>query len=389
MINQAIILAGGQGTRLRPFTDTNPKPMYQFEGKPFLEYLIMQLKDAGVLSILILLGYLPEKIIEYFGDGKSFGINICYDISPVEYDTGARLVAAKDKISDEFFLLYCDNYCPINFSKAVDKYKSNETLLQITAYLNRDNYTKNNLKFDNSGKVLVYDKSRKVSDLHAVDIGYAIVNKSVLELIPNENVNFEAIVYPKLLEKEALSVFETEHRYYSVGSYERIELTKEFFKKRKIIFLDRDGTINKRAKKAEYITVPDEFIWLEGAKEAISLLKQKGYIIILITNQPGIARGMVTEYNLNLIHNKMQHDLNENKIDKIYYCPHGWDENCDCRKPKAGMIFQAGRDLSIDLTKCILIGDDERDIIAGETAGCKSYLVNDKKTLLDIVKGLD
>ncbi len=86
-ITQAVIFAGGLGERLKPFTETNPKPMYRFNNKPFLEYLIVQIRDWGIKDIIILLGYLPEKIIEYFGDGSCFGVSIRYVITPIEYDT--------------------------------------------------------------------------------------------------------------------------------------------------------------------------------------------------------------------------------------------------------------------------------------------------------------
>ena len=107
-INQAIILAGGYGTRLKPYTDTNPKPMYPFEGKPFLEYLINQVKDFGITNILLLLGYLPDKIIDYFGNGEKWGVNITYSITPVEYETGLRLKNALDegKVENDFLLKF-------------------------------------------------------------------------------------------------------------------------------------------------------------------------------------------------------------------------------------------------------------------------------------------
>lgn len=389
-INQAVILAGGYGTRLKPFTDTNPKPMFPIENKPFLEYIIEQIKSFEIDNILILLGYKPEKIMSYFQDGFKWNINITYSITPVEYETGLRIKEAKDLMENKFLLLYCDNYCPVDFKVLEDFYQKNDALLQFTAYKNSDNYTNSNLKIADDGLVEVYDKKRIEPNLQGVDIGYAIVDKSVLSLIPDENCNFEAVAYPELVKQKKLYAYVTEHRYYSIGSWERIELTKEFFKPKRFIFLDRDGTLNKRPPKACYIEKPDEFIWLEGAKEAIKLLNDENYNIILITNQPGIARGNLTEDMLQKIHTKMNNDLNEINahIKDIYYCPHNWDENCECRKPKPGMFYQAQKDYSLDLSKCIIIGDDERDIEAGTAAGCKCILIDEKYTLLDAVKSI-
>ncbi|WP_243152297.1 HAD-IIIA family hydrolase [Pseudoflavonifractor sp. 524-17] len=391
-IEQAVILAGGYGTRLKPFTDTNPKPMYPFEGKPFLEYLIEQVRSFGIQEIVLLLGYLPEKIQDYFGDGSRWGVHITYSVTPVEYETGLRIKSAAPLLSDEFLLMYCDNYCPIDFVRLVADYEKSGALLQFTAYRNKDGSTKNNLRISEDELVEVYDKKRITPGLQGVDIGYAIVNKRVLALLPEENHNFEAVVYPTLVAEKKLYATVTEHRYYSVGSWERIELTKEFFRPKKVVFLDRDGTLNVRPPRACYIERPEDFVWLPGAREAVKKLKDAGYTLILISNQPGIARGNLTEETLAAIHEKMQADLREigAEIDKIYYCPHNWDDGCECRKPRPGMFFQAQKELSLDLTKCVMIGDDERDMEAATAAGVSGLFINEKsplETLVSLILG--
>lgn len=389
-VKQAVILAGGMGTRLKPFTDTNPKPMYPIEDKPFIEYLIKQIKEFGIKKILLLLGYLPDKIINYLGDGSDYGVEITYDITPQDYDTGARILNAKNKIEDVFLLMYCDNYCPVDFECLVKDFNDNDALLQVSVYKNADLYTKNNMKISEDGLVEIYDKKRVAENLQGVDIGYAIIDKRVLDLMPPVNDNFEKNVYPRLIEQKKMYATVTEHRYYSVGSFERIELTKAFFSGQKYIFIDRDGTLNVRPPRACYIERPEDFVWLDGAKEAVKMLKDAGYFIILISNQPGIARGNLTEDTLLQIHEKMQNDLKNigAKIDRIYYCPHNWDDGCECRKPKPGMFYIAQKEYSIDLTKCYMIGDDERDMEAGQTAGCKCMFVSEKVSLLDCVKTL-
>ena len=127
---QAVILAGGLGIRLRPITDTIPKPMITFHGKPFLEYIIEMLVEQGFKKVVLLLGYLPEKVIEYFGDGKKFGLEIEYSITDVEDDTGLRLQKAKHLIDPIFTLLYCDNYWPMDFEKMWDKALRNTEIIR-------------------------------------------------------------------------------------------------------------------------------------------------------------------------------------------------------------------------------------------------------------------
>ena len=201
-------------------------------------------------------------------------------------------------------------------------------------------------------------------------------------------MNFEAAVYQTLVNNKQISAYLTDHRYYSVGSYERLGLTESFLKRNSAIILDRDGVLNEKAPKAEYIRTWKDFKWLSGAKEAIYKLKQNGYTIIVVTNQAGIARGKMGEGDLADIHQRMKDDLSKEDtfIDAIYYCPHGWDEGCDCRKPKPGMLFQAQRDFHIDLSYVVFIGDDIIDKEAAEAAGCKFMMVDSKVSLLQIVE---
>lgn len=389
-ISQAVILAGGLGTRLLPFTKDNPKPMIPIENRPFLSYLLDQIKSWGVNNVVLLLGYKAEKIEAYFGNGQDFGVKITYCVTPTEFDTGARIRAAQSYLHEEFIILYCDNYCPIDFKKAYRLFTESHNLIQITAYTNKDNYTKNNLTINN-GQVIKYDRTRQTTDLRSVDIGYIFVKKQVLKWLSEGNVNFESTIYPRAIKENKMGGFLTEHRYYSIGSWERIELTKEFFKPKKILFLDRDGTLNVRPPKACYVENPDGFIWLPKAREAVKLLKEKGYTIFIITNQPGIARGILTQEAVSRIHEKMKKDLQEigAYINDIYICPHGWDDNCDCRKPKPGMLYQAQKEHSLDLTKCILVGDDKRDIQAGEAAGlCENILLTETYSLWDAANEL-
>lgn len=389
-ISQAVIFAGGLGERLKPFTLTSPKPMYPINGVPFIEYLVKQIKSFGINEIVILLGYLPEKVIEYLGDGSKYGVKIQYSITPVECETELRLKGAKDLLHDNFLMMYCDNLCPINYNKLVENYFVHGAFIEFSAYSNEDDYTKNNLKIDDNGKVIVYDKKRVTEGLKGVDIGYAIVSKKVIDYMDDENNNFEAVVYPKLVSEGKLFATVTKHRYYSIGSFARIELTNAYLSGKKYIFLDRDGTTNVRPKKAEYIVKSSDFIWLDGAKEAIKMLNDAGYFVIMISNQAGIARGVMTVEDFENVQNKMKAELAEigAHIDAVYYCPHGWDDNCECRKPRPGMLYKAQKDYSINLTECVMIGDDERDIITAHNADMKGILVSDTYKLIDAVKDI-
>lgn len=143
----------------------------------------------------------------------------------------------------------------------------------------------------------------------------------------------------------------------------------------KLVILDRDGVINQDS--ANFIKNPNEWVPIAGSLEAIALLNQQGFRVALATNQSGIARGLFDMVALNAIHDKMHKALAQvgGRIDALFYCPHAADANCDCRKPKTGMIKEIGRRFSIDLKDVYAVGDALRDLQAFSVAGCQPILV--------------
>jgi D-glycero-D-manno-heptose 1,7-bisphosphate phosphatase len=236
--------------------------------------------------------------------------------------------------------------------------------------------------------VSVYDKSRTNPDLQGVEISYAILRKSVLDLLPEDNVLFETTVYPPLAAKHQLAAYVSDHRYYSIGSLKRLPFTEAFLARRPTVILDRDGVLTKTPPRAEYVRTWADFEWLPGAKDALKLFHDAGHQVIVVSNQAGIARGAMTEADLAAIHDHIKEEAAQagGRIDAIYYCPHGWDDNCECRKPKPGMLFQAQREHHLDLTRSLFIGDDERDAEAAEAAGCPSLLLSNNEPLLQVAQ---
>lgn len=385
---QAVILAGGKGTRLRPITDTLPKPLVAFHDRPFLSYLLEQVHDQGIQNVLLLVGYLGGLIREYCGDGRAWGLKIDYVESPVEAETGQRLRDAAHLLDTNFLLMYCDNYWPMQLEQMWTAFSRGGAAAMVTVYANRDGYTRSNLRVDHEGYVTAYDPTRSQPGLNGVDIGYAVMSRDVLEHLPQGNVSFERTVYPALAGQRLLRAFHTEHRYYSVGSHERLPLTEAFLQPQRAVILDRDGVLNERPPQAHYVRSWEEFQWLPGAIQAMKSLNGAGYKLILASNQSGIARGVMTEEDLAALHGRMENELAQEgvSLDAIYYCPHGWDDNCLCRKPLPGMLFQAQRDFHLDLTKTLFVGDDERDQQAGEAAGCQTALVTPARPLANVVQ---
>ena len=222
---QAVILAGGLGTRLRPLTNSLPKPMIPVNGRPFMTYLVDQLRENGFERILMLLGYQADKITEYFGDGTEFGLNIQYSILDSESETGRRVKMAEYIIDEYFFLMYCDNYWPLDFEIMWDYYINNTWITQVGIYRNRDRFTRDNMRVGSDGRVEVYDKTRTATGLSGVDVWFVISSRKALSLLPDDNVSFEATVYPALILQGNLGAYQSDDRYYSIGSLERVEET--------------------------------------------------------------------------------------------------------------------------------------------------------------------
>jgi NDP-sugar pyrophosphorylase family protein len=231
-IRQAVILAGGEGVRLRPLTYSVPKPMVPVNNRPFLEYLVDMLKDNGITEVVLLLGYLPEVIIRHFGDGSDFGLNIKYSIGKVSDKTGTRIRNAGPLFDDVFLLMYGDNLWPLDLNKLFAFYSRQKTLASTTIYTNKDGRgeygRENNACVNDRGFVLKYDKSRRDKDLNGVDIGFFILNKKVLELIPAGDCSFEEEVLPVLIKKKQLSGYQTDERYYYITSVESLEAMEAF-----------------------------------------------------------------------------------------------------------------------------------------------------------------
>jgi histidinol-phosphate phosphatase family protein len=384
---QAVILAGGRGTRLHPITLTRPKPMVEILGKPFLEYQIEQLREQGFKKVLLLLGYMPEVVRDYFADGRRLGIKIEYSVSAVDDETGRRLKLAQPFLDPCFLLLYCDNYWPMSMVRMWQRYMAAGAPVMITVYSNQDAYTRNSVRVEPDGLVSVYDKTCSHPGLNGVEISYAIVSKKIIRSLTDANVLFETAVYQVLAERGELSAFVSDHRYYSVGALHRLPLTEQFFGQRKNVILDRDGVLNRRPPRAQYVRSWEEFQWLPGALDGLRLLKDAGYRIIVVSNQAGIARRAMTEGDLAAIHQAMIEEAAAagGKIDAIYYCPHDWHARCECRKPSPGMLFQAQHDLNFDLSRTVFVGDDERDREAAERAGSPFAKITPARPLIDWV----
>jgi len=408
---KTVIMAGGKGTRISSIASDIPKPMIPIDGMPVLEREIASLKEQGFTDIIITVSHLGEIIMNYFGDGskvspvtgKPFGVNIEYFYEKEPLGSAGALFQLKDKLTDDFLLLNADSIFDVDFNRFVAFHKSHGGLVTLFTHPNSHPYDSGLIISDGDGTVkkwLSKEEDRPKYYKNRVNAGLHILSPKVLEMeINTQKVDLDRQILKPLSGTGQMFIYDspeyvkdmgTPDRYYMVESnFENgIVERKNLRNKQTAVFLDRDGTINKYN---GFVKNPDEFELIPGVASAIRRLNEEGYLVIVVTNQPVIARGDTTVEGLNEIHNKMETLLgNEGAyVDAIYYCPHhphkGYEGEvpelkieCECRKPKPGMLLKAAQDYNIDLNESFMIGDSENDVLAGLNAGCKTILIGNE-----------
>lgn len=374
---QAVILCGGLGTRMRPLTDTMPKPMVPVNGRPFLTYLIDQIHEQGIDRVLLLTGYRGEMIRKYFSDGAGRGVTIDYSHGPADWDTGRRIWEARDQLDPHFLLLYSDNYVPFNLDKILAFQATQGAVVTLLLQPKRAG----NVRLTPVGNIELYDPTRRAPGLDFVEIGYMLVQRDqVLCLLDNPDVSFSRVI-EKLANRQKLNGIVCRDSYHSISDPSRWKLAEQYLKPKRILLIDRDGTINKRPPQGEYVTRWEDFHWIEENVAGMRRLADADFRFIVISNQAGIARGVVDRSMVDSINERMVEYLRVHGIEvlAVYVCPHHWDDGCDCRKPAPGLFFRASREHLLRMDRTVYIGDDPRDCLAAFNAECLSVLIGPER----------
>ena len=228
---QAVILAGGLGTRLRPITETIPKPMAPVAGVPYLQYQLKELARQGVRDVVLLTGYLGEQIEQYFGTGASLGLSLRYSKEPHALGTGGAVRLAADTLADSFLIIYGDSYLPVNYRavlSSLEQVPAADGLVVVYDNRGADTSVKNNIDLDTDGYVSRYEKDGE--GLHYVEAGVLAFRRKVIDTLPaGEVISLEKEVFPKLIARRALLAYPTNTRFYDIGTPDRLRAFEELF----------------------------------------------------------------------------------------------------------------------------------------------------------------
>lgn len=405
---KTVIMAGGRGSRISALFPGIPKPLIPIDGVPVLERELCSLRDQGFTDIIITVSYLADEIINYFGNGKSWGIQIEYYEEETPQGNAGSLFRLG--LTDDFLLINADAVFDIDFKRLVTYHKAKGALATLFTHPNSHPYDSGLLIANDDNVVMEWltkEDNRPWWYQNRVNAGIHVINPLALQGIFPKVIGEDKYgkIYKADLDRDILKplcgtgqmfCYDSPEYVKDMGTPERYEQVcrdyaagiveaRNLRKPQKAVFLDRDGTINKYV---GFLRDIDDFELLPGAAEAIRSINESGYLAIVVTNQPVIARGEVTQEELTEIHNKMETLLGKEGayLDGFFVCPHHPDKgfpgeiaelkiDCDCRKPKPGLLLQAAKEFNIDLSQSWMVGDSASDVQAGKNAGCHTALI--------------
>lgn len=385
-LREAVVLAGGFGTRLAHVVPDVCKPMAPVAGRPFLRYVMDQLAAAGFDRVVVADGYRREQIESCFGGGYR-GMRVEYSPEDEPLLTGG---AAKRALrlceADWVFVLNGDTYLDVDFAAMEDVAwlvgKGTSAVVAVKRMRNFDRY--GTVEVSDEGAILAFNEKRP-RDEGLINAGVYLVRRDALGEMP-EKFSLESDFFEDVVEQGCLAACECSGDFIDIGvpeDYERAqEMLAPLARSWRLAMFDRDGTVNVDV---GHLHEPEK---LELIPETIEVMRRYTddplWKVVVVTNQAGIAKGMYTENDMRALHRYMHGELEKLgvHVDAWYFCPHHPDFTgpCECRKPKPGMLFAAIEDFDARPDECVMFGDKESDMNAADATGVPFAFVDNCKT---------
>lgn len=405
-ITQAIILCGGKGTRLGELARDVPKPMVPVGGVCVLDHILTCLKAGGVTRFVLLAGHLGRVIAEHYANAPLAGCEMEVVIEAEPRGTAGALSAVADRLDEDFVVTYGDVFIDFDVRALTLTHERHRPVATLLVRASDHPWDSHLVVADDDGRVLEFGHRKEAGRLYrnVANAGVTVMSRRVIDFIPSDRASdFGADIFPALIAAgERLSAHRLEESGFvkDMGTPGRLAEVETYLAERALaenarktrrptttVFVDRDGVLNEDS---GWIDHPDRLVLLPGAAEAVALLNAHGIQCVVITNQPAIARGLCDVDVLERIHKKLTDEIASagGRLARIFFCPHHPETHhadgvrelrrgCRCRKPAPGLIFQAARELGIDLSAAVMVGDRATDIRAGQAAGLPTVLVGD------------
>jgi histidinol-phosphate phosphatase family protein len=401
-MRQAVILAGGRGTRLQERLAGRPKPMVDVDGQPLLGRQLRELGANGFTDIVILVSHAAAQIEAFCtkAEFRDLAISLIHDDVP--QGTAGALLSAYDRLARQFLVVYGDTLFGIDVERFWRVHQETEADVSLFLHPNDHPFDSDLVEIDGTGRVLGFHHPP-----HGVLGSFPNLVNAAMYIVRRESIAFWGTaatpsdiarnLFPEMILRGArLQGYVSFEYIKDIGTPERLDKATRHLREgvvdrarrdrpQKAVFFDRDGTINELA---GYITRPEDVALTDGVGEALRLLNDAEYRIAVVTNQPALARGDVSNEGMRRIHNRMQWLIGRVGafVDGIFICPHhpdgGFDGEipqlkilCDCRKPGTALIERAAVELNVDIENSWLIGDSTSDILAATRSGLRSILV--------------
>lgn len=402
MTRQAVVIAGGMGTRLRSRVGDRPKALAEVGGVALLEHQLRLCARHSITDVVLLLGYGAQYIRDFVGDGSTFGISVRYVVEDTPLGTAGAVMLAYGCLEPQFLVLYADTMMDIDLDRLWTFHVSGSNDITLLVHPNDHPFDSDLVVVDRADRVTEFLRGSAAADRPIRNLASAalyVVNRDALDGVkPREGtLDFGKHVFPDLLVAgKHIGVYRTAEYIKDAGTPERLDHVNTDYASGRVdparsgraleaVFLDRDGTLNVEV---DGVRDPDALVLLPGTAAALRRLNKSGMATVVVTNQPFVARGEVTEDAIEAIHARLERKLADGGayFDALYYCPHhphsGYAGEraelklvCGCRKPAPGMLLSAARDLNLDLSKSWMIGDRAADVSAGRAAGVRSVLL--------------
>jgi len=403
MIKQLAIIAGGRGDRLASIAGELPKGLVPVGGKPVLQHQLELARAAGIEEAIIFAGYLSERILEFSGDGSRFGIKVRVLTEKEPLGNAGALLQSLDLLPEHFFVFYGDLMLAVDLEQLAKRHLDRDADFTMMVHPNDHPQFSDLVETDNDDWVTAIHAYPHPPDRYFANLVNAalyVVRREALRpwAALSGKQDFTRGVMSGLVTKGGrVFAYRTSEYLQDMGTPARLEKVEVDLRAGRIrlqnsdhsqpaIFLDRDGTLNVER---GHLRRAEDLELLPGVGVALKAFRQAGYRLVVLTNQPVIARGEATEADVAAIHRKLEWELGKvgAYLDAIYLCPHHPDRgfagereelkiHCECRKPGTKLFEQACHDLRINRANSWMIGDQTRDIEMAHRAGLPSILLN-------------